>query len=180
MDTVPKSIDTIFQGNDSLSIIEIFEEALEKSLENLNISDTGKQNIITPQTFQNNRLNALEIYPLNLFFLVMTEETITELVHVAYDEEFDQIKVSFQSSLFCGIIKIIIPFIGSCHQHTSPFLLTSDFISVLCGGHLNVHCWMFRNVLQSDLLCCLSEAEMSQDFPQVHFNSDTVTLNYRK
>lgn len=127
MDTVPKSLDTIFQGNESLSIIEIFEEALEKSLENLNISDTGKQNIITPQTFQNNRLNALEIYPLNLLLLVMTEETITELVHVAYDEEFDQIKVSFQSSLFCGIIEIIIPFIGSCHQH-KPLLFCSPVI----------------------------------------------------
>ena len=42
MEDVPHTLDTIFQGNESLSIIEIFEEALEKSLENLNISDTGK------------------------------------------------------------------------------------------------------------------------------------------
>ena len=42
METVPNTLDTIFQGNESLSIIEIFEEALEQSLENLNISDTGK------------------------------------------------------------------------------------------------------------------------------------------
>ena len=45
METVPHTLDTIFQGNESLSIIEIFEEALEKSLENLNISDTGKQTV---------------------------------------------------------------------------------------------------------------------------------------
>ena len=42
METVPHTLDTIFQANESLSIIEIFEEALEQSLENLNISDTGK------------------------------------------------------------------------------------------------------------------------------------------
>ena len=45
MEPRPHTLDTIFQGNESLSIIEIFEEALEKSLENLNISDTGKQTV---------------------------------------------------------------------------------------------------------------------------------------
>ena len=62
MEDVPHTLDTIFQGNESLSIIEIFEEALEKSLENLNISDTGKHKSNTSvqlhQTSQNNRLNA--------------------------------------------------------------------------------------------------------------------------
>ena len=53
-------METIFEGNESLSIIEIFEEALEKSLENLNISDTGKQlTLPRSKTLQNNRLNAL-------------------------------------------------------------------------------------------------------------------------
>ena len=47
-----------------------------------------------------NKRNLSQNIPCNYFtsfylFLVMTEETITELVHVAYDEEFDNIKVSF-------------------------------------------------------------------------------------
>ena len=40
----------------------------------------------------------------------MTEETITELIHVAYDEEFDDIKVSFKKISLKDIN--IVPFIG--------------------------------------------------------------------
>ena len=51
----------------------------------------------------------------------MTEETITELVHVAYDEEFDNIKVSFT-------------FFDNNNSFSDTFLayISNDVISVRC------------------------------------------------